>query len=765
MALPHSVELVGRVLGERYRLLRAVGTGASAHVYVAEDTRLRRRVAVKVLHPALAEDQSFLRRFRAEAQSIASLRHASICRVYDWGEDDGDPYLVMELLEGGSLRSLLDSGYRLGVSQAAALAVDAASALQYAHSRGLVHRDIKPANLLFDEEGHVSIADFGIARALAEATWTEPMGAIVGTARYAAPEQLKGMALDGRADVYALALVLVEAVTGTVPFALDTTLGTLMARVTKPLIIPAELGRLRPVLEQAATTEPEERLDARGFADAVAAVTRHLPVPEPLPLKSLGSASLAILDGVVEPTELAGGRQRPAGAGLTILANDLVVGVPSAAGEPSIPEAPVSEKMPASDEAAVTGSRTSNRLDDPSLPPDLSAPWGFSASLPGPAVAEPGPPTGPAVAEPGPPAGSAGIASPSGGANGLTDIGGAIPMPTGREEGWEDDVEDMGALRAGRRWAGRRWAVRSALVVVVLALVAAGVAAALMLLRPAPSYAVPPLRGRTEAQARSLLVTRHLQLLIVGRQWDAEPKGEVVAQSPSPGVKLPAKGAVSVTLSEGPQPVPVPSLGTLTLAQAGRVLRSAGLVMGPIARHTSMTVPKGVVISWSFAGRSVVPGTAVGVVVSAGKPMATVPSYGAGTTSYAEMRRLLAAAGFAVAETTTYSDTVPSGDVVAVSPPPGASLVVGTTVTVTVSLGPHMVVVPQSIVGMSVDQAANELYTVGLGVYGVQGNLRAPVTGSQPGVGTSIRYGSSVILVTGPPAGQGPPLGSPHGGN
>ena len=106
----------------------------------------------------------------------------------------------MELLEGGSLRSLLDTGYRLSISQVAAVGLDVASALAYAHSRGLVHRDIKPANLLFDEEGHVSVADFGIARALAEASWTEPVGAMVGTARYAAPEQLRGLPLDGRAD-------------------------------------------------------------------------------------------------------------------------------------------------------------------------------------------------------------------------------------------------------------------------------------------------------------------------------------------------------------------------------------------------------------------------------------------------------------------------------------------------------------------------------------------------------------------------------------
>ena len=251
-------------MGGRYRLLRPIGSGASAHVYVGEDVRLKRAVAVKVLHPALAEDRSFLRRFQAEAQTVAVLRHPGIVRVYDWGEDGEQAYLAMELLEGGSLRSLLDVGYRLSISQVAAVGLDVASALAYAHSRGLVHRDIKPANLLFDEEGHASVADFGIARALAEASWTEPVGAMVGTARYAAPEQFRGLPLDGRADVYALTLVLVEAATGSVPFALDTTLGGLMARASRSIPVPAELGLLAPVLEQAGLADPEARVERRG---------------------------------------------------------------------------------------------------------------------------------------------------------------------------------------------------------------------------------------------------------------------------------------------------------------------------------------------------------------------------------------------------------------------------------------------------------------------------------------------------------------------
>ncbi|MGH9304500.1 MAG: protein kinase domain-containing protein, partial [Acidimicrobiales bacterium] len=182
-------EQVGRVVGGRYRLLTPVGAGASAQVFAAIDTRLSRRVAVKVLHPMLADDTAFLRRFRAEARLAASLDHPHVMRVFDWGEEASGPYLVLEFLAGGSLRSLLDTGVKLDHSQVALIGFQAATGLAYAHRRGIVHRDIKPGNLLFDDEGHLRIADFGVARALAEAALTEPLGAIFGTARYASPEQ------------------------------------------------------------------------------------------------------------------------------------------------------------------------------------------------------------------------------------------------------------------------------------------------------------------------------------------------------------------------------------------------------------------------------------------------------------------------------------------------------------------------------------------------------------------------------------------------
>ena len=283
--MSRMTDQIGRVLSGRYRLIAPIGTGASAQVFLADDVRLRRRVAVKVLHAALAEDDAFLRRFRAEAQAAAALNHPNIVAVYDWGDDDGAPYIVTEYLSGGSLRALLDRGVRLTPSQALVVGLEATRALDYAHRRGFVHRDIKPANLLFGEDGRLRIADFGLARALAEAAWTEPQGAVLGTARYSSPEQAQGQPVDGKADVYSLGLLLIECVTGTVPFAADTTIATLMARVGKPVEVPEALGPLRKALERAGHPDAADRPDAGELGIALMATAEDLPRPDPAPAR------------------------------------------------------------------------------------------------------------------------------------------------------------------------------------------------------------------------------------------------------------------------------------------------------------------------------------------------------------------------------------------------------------------------------------------------------------------------------------------------
>ena len=304
MARPAIADLAGRVLAGRYRLLGSIGAGASGRVYVADDVRLRRRVAVKVLHGGLAEDSGFLRRFRSEAQHAASLHHPHIVAVYDWGEDGGLPFMVLELLQGGSLRALVDAGGRLSPAQAAHLGRQVAQALHYAHTRGVVHRDIKSANLLFDEHGIVRVADFGLARALAEASWTEPDGGLMGTARYAAPEQATSGTVDGRADCYSLAVVLIESITGRVPNVGDNAVATIVGRGTQPLAVPEGLGRLGDVLTRAGQPDPGNRFpDAAAFASALSAAARELPPPAPLVLPGLGDA----LDDP-EPTRVAAAR-------------------------------------------------------------------------------------------------------------------------------------------------------------------------------------------------------------------------------------------------------------------------------------------------------------------------------------------------------------------------------------------------------------------------------------------------------------------------
>ncbi|MFJ9563431.1 Stk1 family PASTA domain-containing Ser/Thr kinase [Streptomyces fuscichromogenes] len=216
-----------RRLGGRYELGHVLGRGGMAEVYLAHDTRLGRAVAVKTLRVDLARDPSFQARFRREAQSAASLNHPAIVAVYDTGEDYIDgvsiPYIVMEYVEGSTLRELLHSGRKLLPERAMEMTIGILQGLEYAHRSGIVHRDIKPANVMLTRNGQVKVMDFGIARAMGDSGMTMTQtAAVIGTAQYLSPEQAKGEQVDARSDLYSTGCLLYELLTVRPPFVGDS---------------------------------------------------------------------------------------------------------------------------------------------------------------------------------------------------------------------------------------------------------------------------------------------------------------------------------------------------------------------------------------------------------------------------------------------------------------------------------------------------------------------------------------------------------------
>src|SRR5450759_4679446 len=235
-----------RVLGGRYELDGVVGRGGMAEVYRARDIRLGRVVAVKTLRDDLAGDQTFQERFRREAQSAASLNYPSIVAVYDTGEDLAGPapvpYIVMEYVEGRTLRDLLGGGRRLLPERALKIVGGVLGALGYSHRNGIVHRDIKPANVMLTRTGDVKVMDFGIARSLSGSQVTITGTAqVIGTAQYLSPEQARGERVDARSDLYSTGCLLYELLTGRPPFSGDSPVAIIYRHVRENPVPPSQL--------------------------------------------------------------------------------------------------------------------------------------------------------------------------------------------------------------------------------------------------------------------------------------------------------------------------------------------------------------------------------------------------------------------------------------------------------------------------------------------------------------------------------------------
>ncbi|MFZ1404810.1 MAG: serine/threonine-protein kinase, partial [Anaerolineae bacterium] len=276
-----SSSLIGKRLG-RYEIRSEIGRGGMGMVFEAFDALLQRTVAIKVLPPQFAFDEDFVRRFHREGVMSAQLHHVNVVTIHDVGEHDGFHYLVMEFLEGKTLDQWLKDHGTMPLSQAVPVLRQIASALDFAHSRGMIHRDIKPSNIMLTAEGHATLMDFGLVRA-AEGAMLTRTGMVVGTPEYMAPEQATGAEVDARTDVYALGVVLYRMLSGKLPFTRSTPYAVTYAHIHEP---PPPLRqtradlppRLEAILLKALAKDPAARYQRAGhLADDFAAAVAELP--------------------------------------------------------------------------------------------------------------------------------------------------------------------------------------------------------------------------------------------------------------------------------------------------------------------------------------------------------------------------------------------------------------------------------------------------------------------------------------------------------
>ncbi len=312
---------IGETLNGRYEILELLGTGGMSSVYKANDSNLGRVVAVKIIHQHLSSNPDFLRRFEDEATAVAQLRHPNIVQVYDFDTLDGTAFIVFEFVAGENLQEMLArlaaAGRRMPVDDCVRIAGKVANALDYAHNRGLIHRDVKPANIIVDVHGEVFLTDFGIVKIIGGIEHTVT-GAVVGTARYMSPEQIRGGTLDSRTDLYSLGVTMFEMTSGRPPYEADSAMTLMMMHVNDPVPNLAEAGVPSPldaVIRRSLAKDPEDRYSTAGdlaadllAVDTTAAPATQMPVeatPDPDP-----APDPAQPESAAPATEKSGGSRR-----------------------------------------------------------------------------------------------------------------------------------------------------------------------------------------------------------------------------------------------------------------------------------------------------------------------------------------------------------------------------------------------------------------------------------------------------------------------
>ena len=708
---------VGQLLDGRYRVEAHLAHGGMATVYLGTDTRLDRTVALKIMHAELANDEDFVRRFVAEARSIARLSHPSVVTVYDQGADGRTLYLAMEYVPGRTLRDLLHERTRLRPREALDIIEGVLSGLAAAHSAGIAHRDVKPENVLLGAASSVKVADFGLARLLSDATHTKS-GLLIGTAAYLAPEQVAGGRADFRTDVYAAGIMLFELLTGRQPYTGDTPLAVAYRHVNEVVPAPSSLvPGLPPALDSlvalATSRDPGRRpADAGQFLRAITGARHGLPldVPPPAPYGAppgappgagpaavpgaADPAGTTILPGAVALPGAAPAGPAPGAPGADIGPPRQDIGLPRPDGAPPRPVvAPVWPAAPPGDWPA----------------PQPGGPSGEWPGLPTPGWPDPPQPGNDLNMIPGMPvtqsyggAGTRQFAGPDQPGTNKTLIVSATDVPygtTGRG-GYSGPREP----RLQRLLFSRRLAYLAAALAVVLVFGLLG-----WWMFQGRYTIVPKVTGVSAATAQADLRNVGLTPGTTTTVLDNNvAKGLVIRTDPVNGSRIARGGKVDLVVSLGPHMIEMPQVTGLTLTDAQAAIKHAGLVPGKVNTVASTTIPAGIVISTDpNAGTSWPQPKPVAIVLSAGPPL---PNFVGQDKSVAEA--WAEANGVKLNEVPAAHSDQPANTVVKQSAPPGSAFTNGEVITIQISPGPPMVNVP-NVDGLRVPKAVSVLRRAG----------------------------------------------------
>ncbi len=706
------------MFADRYRLLHLASEGANSAIYDAADQQTGRNVTLKLVRPKLAASPSFRTRFDETMRGVSGLSHPNIAAIYDWGVarmgDTSTAYLVIEHLSGGSLRDMFDRGRRLTPSQALSVGLEACRGLDYAHRRGFVHGELTPSKLVFGDDRRLRIVDFGLAGLLGEQAWTKPENVSTHVAWYASPEQGLGREIDGKTDVYALCLSLHEAVTGSLPFASDSTVQSLTARIGRLMPVSADLGPLASVLERAGRPEPEERSSASEFGKGLVGAASNLARPEPLPLLSAGLFETP-LEQLRSPDDPTGGVSRPASR---LAAPEPLIVVPVDEPWPTLDDDPVATDGPITEFGSTEtgdGVGSDDAGDLVILPVDAE-------------IGGAGPPLGSGVE----------FEAPDGG------VAATRLMPAMYDE------ESL--PRRHRRFP---WRILLA-VLVIGALATLGVLATQLF--KTPTYVVPELVTLPEAEARNLIATNQWVLGIERERSDSVPVvGQVVRTEPAAGVELAEGEPFLIVVSEGPTLRALPDSTNLLFSEAQTALLELALTPTAVLTYDEVVLD-GTVISWSVpgdltltTGSLVEPATPVQLIVSQGPAPRVVPNLVG--LPVGDATATLEAIGLVLTEgEQLFSDDFPLGAVISQGLPAETEVTRGTTIPVVVSKGPDVVIFPDLAGAANFDQAAQLLRDAGfepLLTFGdAQGAIQSIViAGEDPVVGQAYRRGTLVEFV------------------